>query len=247
MIPKVIHYCWFGGNPLPDAAKKCIESWKKYCPDYEIKEWNEDNFDVEANEYIAQAYKEKKYAFVSDYARFWILNCCGGIYFDTDVEIIKNIDDIIENGPFMACERKDQHPDKIYVAPGLGMAAEANMPFLKNMIDLYNSIQFYQENGSLNQKTIVTYTTEMLYEQGLVNKHMIQKIAGFTIYPEEYFCPMDSQSGDIRITEKTYAIHHYSASWHSASEKLKKKILKILGPQLTNGIVKLKHKFRGII
>ena len=104
MIPKIIHYCWFGGNPLPELAIKCIESWKKYLPDYEIKEWNESNFDINCCAYVREAYEAKKWAFVSDYARFWILYQHGGLYFDTDVELIKSIDDLIVKGAFMGCE-----------------------------------------------------------------------------------------------------------------------------------------------
>lgn len=104
MIPKVIHYCWFGGNPLPDSAKKCISSWRKYLPDYEIKEWNERNFDVKSIPYTREAYRLKKFAFVSDYARMWILYHYGGIYFDTDVEVIKPFNDIIQRGNFMGFE-----------------------------------------------------------------------------------------------------------------------------------------------
>ena len=104
MIPKTIHYCWFGGNPLPEMAIKCIESWKKFLPDYEIKQWDESNFDVNMIPYAAEAYKAKKYAFVSDFARFWILYNYGGLYFDTDVEVIKPMDNIIAKGPFMVCE-----------------------------------------------------------------------------------------------------------------------------------------------
>ena len=104
-IPKIIHYCWFGRSPLPELAKKCIASWRKYFPDYEIKEWNEDNFDVNSILYTSQAYQAKKYAFVSDYARFWILYMYGGLYFDTDVEVIRPMDDIIQRGPFMGCEK----------------------------------------------------------------------------------------------------------------------------------------------
>ena len=124
MIPKIIHYCWFGRGPLPELAQKCIASWKKYLPDYEIKEWNEDNFDVNIIPYTAEAYKAKKYAFVSDYARFWILYKFGGIYFDTDVEVIRPIDDIVERGNFMGFETDpsltNDDASKASVAPGLG-------------------------------------------------------------------------------------------------------------------------------
>lgn len=132
MIPKIIHYCWFGGNPLPESAKKCIASWRKFLPDYEIKEWNESNFDVNIIPYTAEAYKAKKYAFVSDYARFYILYKYGGLYFDTDVEVIRNMDDIIARGPFMGCEGEAKQPmdgsrDKamtLGVAPILGLHKE---------------------------------------------------------------------------------------------------------------------------
>ncbi|WP_394811651.1 glycosyltransferase family 32 protein [Phocaeicola vulgatus] len=126
MIPKVIHYCWFGRNSLPPLAVKCLESWKRFFPDYEIKEWNEDNFDVNIISYTAEAYRVKKYAFVSDYARFWILYHYGGLYFDTDVEVIKSMDDIIAKGSFMGCEKDadKEGATALAVAPGLGLYGE---------------------------------------------------------------------------------------------------------------------------
>lgn len=154
MIPKVIHYCWFGGNPLPKSAQKCIASWKKYLPDYEIKEWNESNFDVNIIPYTAEAYKAKKYAFVSDYARFWILYKYGGLYFDTDVEVIKNMDDIIAKGPFMAFE--DVSDGKYPIAPGLVMGAVAQMNFLSHIIDEYRRKNFDFGRGMDNVVTLTT-------------------------------------------------------------------------------------------
>ena len=245
MIPKVIHYCWFGRNPLPDSALKCIESWKQYCPDYEIKEWNEDNFDVYSNTYIAQAYEVKKYAFVSDYARFWILNRDGGIYFDTDVELIKPIDDILKQGPFLGCEKQRKGENQIRVAPGLGMAAEANMKFLQEMDKLYNSLVFKNENGTLNEKTIVSYTTEMLKKYGLRNVNEKQNVAGFIIYPEDFFCPLDPYTAQLDVTENTYSIHLYTASWHTGYNKFKKKVIRMLGPQMTQQVMKIKRIFKG--
>lgn len=245
MIPKIIHYCWFGGRALPDDVVKCIESWKRYCPDYEIREWNEENFDVNANMYISQAYAAKKFAFVSDYARFWILNQCGGVYFDTDVEVIKPLDDLITAGPFMGCERKDERVDEIFVAPGLGMAAEAGMPFLKAMVEKYDGMQFLMEDGSMNKTTIVTYTTDKLKTYGLTAGKEIQRAGGFNIYPADYFCPIDSKSGDIRITKRTHTIHHYSATWLTGSEKMKKNMIRALGPGLTKVAVAVKRKLRG--
>lgn len=207
MIPKKIHYCWFGGNPLPESAKLYIETWKKYCPDYEIIEWNEKNFDINKNQYCKEAYEAKKWAFVSDYARFWILYEYGGLYFDTDVEVIKPLDSIIEKGPFMGCERDVERngATAIAVAPGLGL--------YKEILDLYEGLHFKNEDGSLNLKTVVQYTTEILVKHGLKNTNQIQKCAGIYIYPREYFCPKNIDTGALEITENSYTIHHFEGSW----------------------------------
>ena len=151
MIPKIIHYCWFGGNPLPPLALECIASWKKFLPDYEIKEWNEKNFDVNITPYTAEAYRQKKYAFVSDYARFWILEKHGGIYFDTDVEVIRPLDDIIAAGNFMGFEYDpdgENSPSRyaprycFSVSLGLGFGVEAGHPFMRKMLTKYENMEF---------------------------------------------------------------------------------------------------------
>lgn len=221
MIPKVIHYCWFGRNPLPPLVEKCIASWKKLMPDYEIKLWNEDNFDVNINPYTKEAYKNKKYAFVSDFARFWIIYNYGGIYFDTDVELIKPIDDIISEGAFMACE-KDCIKELYYpsVAPGLVLAAEKGHTIYKELIEKYNSLSFLNHDGSLNLKTVDQYTTEILIKHGLKKVFdKIQIVEGINIYPGEYFCPISSVTKRLRITENTRAIHIYTATWSNRSFK----------------------------
>lgn len=222
MIPKVIHYCWFGKNPLPPLAIKCIESWKKYLPDYEIKEWNEDNFDVNIIPYTKEAYAAKKYAFVSDYARFWILYRYGGLYFDTDVEVIKPMDTIIARGAFMGCENevKDNEETALAVAPGLGLGVLPGLELYKEMLDLYETLHFIMPDSSLNMKTVVEYTTEVLCRYGLNNVNAIQNCAGIWIYPKEYFCPVDYETGKCLVTKNTYSIHHYAASWYGAKEKL---------------------------
>ena len=193
MIPKVIHYCWFGRNTLPPLAVKCIESWKKYFPDYEIKEWNEENFNVNIIPYTKEAYEMKKYAFVSDYARFWILYHYGGLYFDTDVEVIRPMDDIIDKGPFMGCEKNiDNNGETILaVAPGLGLGANPGLGLYSELLQLYSTLHFIEGNGVLNLKTVVEYTTELLCYCGLKNCATAQKIAGILIYPREYFNPSD--------------------------------------------------------
>ena len=216
MIPKIIHYCWFGGNPLPDDALKYIESWKKFCPDYEIIEWNEKNFDINCCEYVKEAYNAKKWAFVSDYARFKILYKNGGLYFDTDVELIKPIDDIVASGPFMGLEPTLNSP---YIAPGLGLAASPGMSLYKDIIDDYDKSHFELEKDG-RYKTVVKRVTDILKRNGLKLNPEFQKICGVIIYPAEYFCPLNYYTGEINITENTRSIHHYTASWTNGIEKL---------------------------
>ena len=243
MIPKVIHYCWFGRNPLPPLAIKCLESWKKYLPDYTIKEWNEDNFDVNIIPYTKEAYAAKKYAFVSDYARFWILYKYGGLYFDTDVEVIRPMDDIIARGPFMGCENevKDNGAMALAVAPGLGLGVNPGLGLYKEMLDLYETLHFIKDGGGLNTTTVVEYTSKLLYKHGLEDKSEIQCVGGVYIYPKEYFCPMDFYTKKLVITHRTVAIHHYSASWQTPIMKLKSMFARLLGKRLTNMIIEIIH------
>jgi hypothetical protein len=215
MIPKIIHYCWFGGNPLPELAQKCIVSWKKFLPDYEIKEWNESNYDVRKIPYIAQAYDAKKYAFVSDYARFDILYQYGGIYFDTDVEVIKDLRHIIEKGAFIGVE-KGGRP---LLNAGLGIASPVASEIYKEILDSYKAESFVNSDGSLNLKTVVIRVSEIFKSHGFVEEDCIQNIAGTAIYPSEYFCPKDFISGELKITENTHTIHHYDGSWMPLIQK----------------------------
>ena len=159
MIPKIIHYCWFGGNPLPKSAIECIESWKKFFPDYEIKEWNESNYDVHKIPYIHEAYEAKKYAFVSDYARFDILYQEGGLYFDTDVKVLQSFDEIIARGPFMGreagaylCNICNTEGDGLAVNPGIGLGVNAGHKLYKELLDAYKEFSFLNPDGTLNTK-----------------------------------------------------------------------------------------------
>ena len=223
MIPKIIHYCWFGGNPLPESALKCINSWRKFFPDYEIKEWNEQNFDVNIIPYTAEAYQAKQYAFVSDYARFWILYHHGGLYFDTDVEVIKPMDDIIARGPFMGREAgayiKSLCPtfvgEGLAVAPGLGIGVYPKHELYEELLSAYNGVPFYLPDGSLNTTTIVSYTTKLLVDHGLSNNNnKPERVFNVWIYPAEYFCPIDhTHCNKLEITQRTVSIHHYDCSW----------------------------------
>lgn len=263
IIPKIIHYCWFGGNPLPPLAEKCIASWKKHLPDFEIKRWDESNFDVDVIPYTKQAYKAKRYAFVSDYARLYILHKYGGLYFDTDVEVIKPMNHIIVNGPFMGCENPYiKTPDNntnihenlsansaayLGVNPGLGLGAYPEMEIYKELLDYYNHLQFRRPDGSLNKTTIVTHTMEILCRHGLRNTPEIQTVAGIKIYPVEYFCPMDYATGHVSITSNTVSIHHYTASWKTNKDVAISFVAKILGKKITNILIDCRDKLNKLI
>lgn len=240
MIPKKIHYCWFGRNPLPESAQKCIASWRKYLPDYEIIEWNEDNFDVNTIPYTRQAYEAKKYAFVSDYARFKILYEHGGLYFDTDVEVIRPMDDIIAKGPFMGFEID---PDgKSYcgaVAPGLGLGAHVGMSIYSDFMNAYQNLRYINDDGTQNMKTVVLYITEILQTKGLSIQKGIQYVEDLAIYPKEYFNPLDSITGRLKTTSNTFSIHWYTMSWLNQSPlrtKLSRLLHRIISPKFTSKI-----------
>ena len=242
MIPKIIHYCWFGQKPLPELAQKCIASWKKYLPDYEIKEWNEDNFDVNIIPYTAEAYAAKKYAFVSDYARFWILYKYGGIYFDTDVEVIRPIDDIIAKGNFMGCETDASGSDAASVAPGLGLGVNPGLGLVKKMLDYYEGQHFVFVPGGIGQLTIVHIATEVLCEAGLKNVEGIQKVEDVYIYPSEYFCPINLKTNRIHILPNTRTIHHYAGTWQDKKFSFKSLLKKLLPEHLLIRLMNLKNK-----
>ena len=227
MIPKVIHYCWFGRNPLPKSALKCIDSWRKFFPDYEIKEWNEDNFDVNIIKYTQDAYNAKKYAFVSDYARIWILYNYGGVYFDTDVEVISPMTDIIEKGPFMGFEINNSTENKIAVNPGLGIGSPSRLELYKDILDVYSNLNFWI-GSKINLYAIVRITTDILTINGLKNVDGAQTVNGITIYPSEFFTPLDSLTGRLNKTANTRTIHWYDNSWSSPVSRLKTKIGKLI-------------------
>lgn len=248
VIPKTIHYCWFGSSPLPQSAQKCIESWKKYCPEYGIKEWNESDFDVSGCAYTKEAYEAKRWAFVSDYARFKILYENGGIYFDTDVELLRPIDDLVASGSFMG--REDDGRSKCLVNPGLGLAAGPGLGLYKEILDFYENRHFIKSDGSIDNTTVVTYTTDVLKKYGLKNINEVQQIQGIYIYPKEFFCPKSFDTRDLQITENTYSIHHYDGSWLTEEEelsinlqgKLKKLHLGIAGGYLAKFSAAVKYR-----
>lgn len=259
MIPKVIHYCWFGGNPLPEDAKRCIDSWKKYCPDYQIIEWNESNYDVTSNEYMKAAYREKKWAFVSDYARVDVLYKYGGIYMDTDVELVKTLDRFLQHKLYCGWEFRDPLLDKTgisyenSVAFGLGYGSEKGHPALKAILDLYENLSFYNEDGSLNLMACPHYQTEVLKQFGLNDtKRTFQSLRdGIAVYEEEVFSPKSPLTGIIHITDKTVSIHHFSMTWLDETDRklqnLEWRLTERFGYGVAHGITKvvsLPHRVR---
>lgn len=219
-IPKKIHYCWFGRGEKPELAKKCIESWKKYCPDYEFKEWNEDNFDIHSNKYVEQAYNARKFAFVTDYVRLYALYYEGGVYMDTDVEVLKPIDEFLKHKAFSSFENNNTIPTGL-------MASEKGNEWIKDLLDEYTDLNFIDEDGNMDLTTNVTRITNLTHEKyGLKLESSYQELKNgvVTLYPYDYFCPKDWSTGEIHLTENSATIHHFSGSWHTAEEKEKANI-----------------------
>lgn len=216
MIPKKIHYCWFGQGKLSSKARKCIQSWKKYCPDYEIIRWDESNYDIHKNRYVEQAYKEEKWAFLTDYVRLDVIYEHGGIYLDSDVELIKSLDALLKDKCYMGMEQIGT------VATGLGFGAEAKHPFLKENMKYYESEKNFWKDGKFSPPICVKITTRLLKEYGLLKENKIQNIRNVTIYPTDYFCPLKMGTNKLTITKNTYSIHHYAASWYTGNAMVRK-------------------------
>lgn len=239
MIPKKIHYCWFGGNPKPDSVQKCINSWKRFCPNYEIIEWNESNFDIHCMPFVEQAIEAKKYAFASDVARLMVVYENGGLYFDTDVEVIKSFDDLLENKAFLGFESNE------YVNSGLGFGSEAGIDFFKEHIDVYRNKTFINDDGSYNMIACPHVATELLVEKGLILNGKEQLVDGVRLYPKDFFSPYDSITGKLTKTANTYSIHWYDASWNSISQsklKFNRLMRRIFGVNNLNKVKKILGK-----
>ncbi|MCM1109003.1 MAG: glycosyl transferase [Clostridium sp.] len=240
MIPKILHCCWFGHSPLPSLAKKCIASWQKFLPDYEIRLWNEDTFDISSSvQYVQEAYAAHRYAFVTDYVRFWVLEKYGGLYFDTDVEVIASLDEIVSKGNFLANELSD-HPG-LMVAPGLGLGFEPHHVFLRSMLESYKDRRFLLPDGkSVNTTTVVSYTTDILLSAGAQNTGNLQCFNDITIYPAEVFCPKDTKGRMRLLTANTKTIHHFAASWQTPYERFVYMSSHLLGGRITSFVVSIK-------
>ena len=212
-IPKIIHYCWFGGARSSPDMRKCIASWKRTCPDYEIKRWDESNFDLSQNLYASQAYAEKKWAFVSDYVRMKCLVEIGGIYMDTDVELLKPLDELLEHQAFAGFESDE------YVSTGI-MASEKGFPAYREFLDCYADRRFVREDGSLDMTTNVVAITNYFVERGLVQNGQYQVVDGLAVFPRDWFYPKDWETGRIELTDNSYAIHHFKGSWLPADHRI---------------------------
>lgn len=221
MIPKTIHYCWFGRGEKPKLAKKCIESWKKYCPDYKIIEWNEDNFDVEKYPYAKYCLENKKWAFLSDFVRLKVVCEHGGIYFDTDVELIQNIDELLKYEAFYGFEQDN------YINSGLGFGSVANHKVIVTMLDQYNTLES-ADNGEYNTIGCPILNTKALVSLGLVLNGEKQEINGAIILPEDYLNPFDDATGILKKTNNTYSIHWYSKSALSKASIIRSKLTRPL-------------------
>lgn len=207
-IPKQIHYCWFGKEEIPVKYRKWMESWEKYCPDYEIIRWSEENYDVHKSRYMSQAYDMGQWAFVSDYARIDIINEYGGVYLDTDVELIRNLDELLKNDAFCGFENCR------LVAYGLGFGSKKQNGILAEIKEYYDSRSFKQEDGSLDRRCCPYIQTEIMEKHGLKGNGEFQIVDGMTVLPPRVLCGMSSHSfRTLRDLSSTYAIHHYTASW----------------------------------
>ena len=245
-IPKIIHYCWFGGNPLPELAKKCIQSWKKHCPDYKIMVWNEDTFDVHCCKYVEEAYQEKKWAFVSDVARLYALVNYGGIYMDTDVEVLKPLDNLLKYEAVSGFESDTN------ITTGLMATCKDHRMFIEFLHE-YDDLDFRKKDGSLDLTTNVVRITNACLKYGFVPNNSKQTVNGFTLLPKDYLCPKDSMTKELKITNNTLVIHHFDGSWMSEEKKYQRvianKICKVLPYKIADylGMVISTIKYRGII
>ncbi len=219
-IPKTIHYCWFGGGDIPDYLQACIKTWREKCPDFEIIRWDESNYDISKNIYMKEAYSCKKWGFVPDYARLDIIYQFGGIYLDTDVEVLKNLNDLLNDDCFFSVE----YCGNINLGSGFG-AIEGNS-LIKEMCDVYQNKHFVDRNGKMDLRPCQHYQNPVFHRYGFSTQNVYQHIGKQVIYPSEVFCPVGLYTGFEHFTERTYAVHHHNLSWVSEQEKIERNALK---------------------
>lgn len=213
-IPKIIHYCWLGDEPLPDLVQRCIESWKEVLPDYEIRCWNNDNFDVNICAYTKEAFEKKKYAFVSDYIRHYAVYHCGGIYLDADVEVVRRFDNLLDSKAFTSFENS-------YALASWIFGSEKGNPLFKEFMDYYADRHFIMDSGEMDLTPNPIMMTDICMSHGLKLDGSYQELDNITIYPKEYFCPYDHITKKLDMTDNTYTIHYFNGTWLSDEQKRK--------------------------
>ena len=237
MIPRIIHYCWFGFGEMPELAKNCIASWHKYMPDYEYKLWDEDSFDVESVPYVKEAYGAQKFAFVTDYVRLYALYSEGGIYMDTDVEILKPLDDLLHLSAFTGYEGSKTKPP----VTGL-MASEANGLWVKEQLNAYKDAHFLRQDGSMDMTTNTQRIAEIMRHNGFVQNGKYQVYKDMHVFPTDYFCPRQT-TGEFLLTENTYCDHHFMGTWNDNGSK--GKMVRWIGRKNMIRLIKFKRKLFG--
>lgn len=237
MIPKRIHYCWFGHSPMSELALKCIESWHRYMPDYAYKLWNEDNFDVNSNQYVKEAYEARKFAFVTDYVRLYALFTEGGIYMDTDVEVLKPYDDLLSLSAFTGYEGSKTYP------PVTGtMASKAGGAWVTEQLSAYDNAHFIKPDGSLDLTTNTARISEIMRKNGFVQNGKKQIYKDLHVFPVEFFCPRQT-TGEVLITKDTYCDHHFMGSWNEGKQN--NWLLRLVGNKGAIKLIKLKRTLFG--
>lgn len=240
MIPKIIHYCWFGRGEMPELAKMCIASWHKCMPDWEYKLWNEDSFDVTSVPYVKEAYEARKFAFVTDYVRLWALYNEGGLYFDTDVETFKSFEDLMGFSAFAGFEGSKHLPIGTCV-----LASEPNGVWVKEQMDFYSKRHFVQQDGSFDMTSNTAFITDKMMADGFVCDGTEKDFKDLHVFPVDYFCPRQT-TGEYILTDNTYCDHKGLASWKDNELKgLKGFILRLAGPKMKVRLIKLKRKLLG--
>ena len=238
MLPKKIHYGWFGKGKMPELALKCIESWRVNLPDYELKEWNENSFDINSNFYVKEAYESRKFAFVTDYVRLYALYTEGGIYMDTDVEVLKNLDPFLDLPAFSGFE------DNVHIPTGI-MAAEKGSVWAGWQLKYYDDRHFLLPDGTLDLTTNVEIIGRLMEEKGFILRNGLYNFQNIiTIFPRDYFCPKSHTTGKIELTQNTYTIHHFAGSWKSTSDRLKRRIVHLIGVKMAHRLKLFINLFR---
>lgn len=227
-IPKIIHLCWFGHGEYDEKMKHCLKTWEEFAPDYKVMKWDEDTFDLDSCTYVRQAYDKKRWAFVTDYVRFKVLQQYGGIYMDTDMELVKPLDDLLDNETVLSFKQQALGMKQFGLTSGIIMT-KANNTLFNPLIEQFEARSYINESGEEDVTPIAKFLTDLLRDRGIRQDNTLQSIDGVTVYPNEYLCPtidLDNNTGDVEVTENTYAIHHFTGTWRTPDimEKIMEKV-----------------------